>query len=313
MKISLIVTVKNEEASITAFLDSVASQTRKPDEVVIVDGGSTDSTVALIKAHPLSVVLERMEGNIAAGRNRAASLATGEILAVTDAGCVLDHDWLEAITDLQGADIVVGTYSPIIGTLFDACQYSVHNLFRRKDDLESYAISSRSLAFRKEVWEELGGYPEWLDYSEDTWFHDNMRASRFTMRMEPRAVVNWRMRPDVKSVFRQFYHYMQGDGRALQHTRRHLIRLVAYAAGLEMLLMSLWRPGWLIPLVLGFGAYLWQPLRNFKRLGAYPLTAKAVAMLAGLLLVADTGKICGYVSGLKNAHELPAGAVKTSK
>lgn len=305
MKVSLILTVKNEEATIGAFLDSVAAQTRQPDEIVIVDGGSTDRTRELVSSHPLEARLEVFEGNIASGRNKAIELATGELIAVTDAGCVLDHDWLERVTDLQGADVVVGGYAPVIASLFDACQYSIHNIFRPKDKLEGYAISSRSLAFLKVVWEELGGYPEWLEHSEDTWFHNMIRQSRFTMRLEPRAVVHWRMRPDAKAVFRQFYRYMQGDGRALQHTKRHLIRLGAYAAGLEMLLMGMWRPGWFIPLILGFGLYVYQPVRNFRALNAYPLTAKAVAMIAGLLLVADAGKIAGYLSGLKNAHELP--------
>ncbi|MFP5222101.1 MAG: glycosyltransferase [Acidobacteriota bacterium] len=309
MRVSLIVTVKNEAATMGAFLDSVAAQTRLPDEVVIVDGGSTDETVSIARMHPLRAVVDSFPSNIAGGRNRAISLATGELIAVTDAGCVLDPQWLERITDLRGADVVVGGYAPIVQSLFDACQYSLHNLFRSSDSLGSFAISSRSIAFRKTVWQELGGYPEWLDFSEDTWFHDRIRGSRFTMRMEPGAVARWRMRPGLKAIYRQFFLYMEGDGKARQHTRRHMVRLAAYGAGVLMLLMSLARPLWLLPLALGAGVYLWQPVRNFRRLGAYPLSAKALGIMGVMLVVVDFGKIFGYLSGLRSSQP---SAVNTS-
>ncbi|MFZ5427241.1 MAG: glycosyltransferase [Thermodesulfobacteriota bacterium] len=305
MKVSLIVTVKDAESTIGAFLDSVASQSRKPDEVIVADLGSADRTRALVESHPLGARLETVQGNNAEGLNRAISLASGEVMAVSAADCVLDHDWLEMISGLQGADIVAGACSPMIESLFDACQYSVRVFSRPGSKGGGVELSNRSLAFRKVVWEELGGFPEWLDASEDSWFHDMMRQSRFIIRQEPRAVANWRMKPGLKNIYLDFHASTQGDGRALQRTKSHMARLIGYAAGVEMLLMSFWRAGWLLALALGFGAYLWQPVRVFRRLGAYPLTARAVAEMARILVVSDAGKILGYLAGLKNAHEAP--------
>ena len=50
MKISFITTVFNEEKTIRAFFDSLFSQSKLPDEIVIVDGGSNDNTIAILKA-----------------------------------------------------------------------------------------------------------------------------------------------------------------------------------------------------------------------------------------------------------------------
>lgn len=306
MKISLILAVKNDEATIGALLDSVAAQTRQPDEIVIVDGGSSDRTRSLIESHPLQVRLETLAGNASACRNRAVELAQGELIAVTEPGCTLDPAWLEAITALNGADVVAGVSTPVVASLFDACQACVTGA-SQSGDLE---FSSRSLAFLKVVWQELGGYPEWLEHCGDAWFKDMILQSRFSMRQEPGAVARHRQDPDAKSVFKRFYRSTQSDGRTLKRTKSHLIRLGAYAAGLEMLLMGLWRPGWFLPVILGFAAYLYRPVNAFRAMGSYPLTAKAVGMMAGLALAADAGRIAGYLSGLKNAHELPPGAPK---
>ncbi|MBM4458941.1 MAG: glycosyltransferase, partial [Chloroflexi bacterium] len=62
MRVSVICTVLNEGEAIRRLLDSLASQTRQPDEVVVVDGGSRDNTTAVIReyAHrlPLRVLGE---------------------------------------------------------------------------------------------------------------------------------------------------------------------------------------------------------------------------------------------------------------
>src|ERR1700722_6230786 len=110
--VSVIVTVKNEAPSILEFLTSLSLQTTPPDEVVIVDGGSTDGTRKLINSFSkLPVVLIVNPCNIARGRNIGISHAHNDLIAVTDAGCRLAADWLEKITDdLDRADVVVGNY-----------------------------------------------------------------------------------------------------------------------------------------------------------------------------------------------------------
>ena len=71
MKVSLIATVLNAEEHIGAFLASIAAQTRAPDEIVIVDGGSTDGTLEALLAADGVTVLEEPGANIARGRNLA--------------------------------------------------------------------------------------------------------------------------------------------------------------------------------------------------------------------------------------------------
>nr|MBN1228756.1 glycosyltransferase [Anaerolineae bacterium] len=98
MHVSLVATVLNEGESIRFLMDSIAAQTRPPDEIVICDGGSVDATLEILARYaerlPLRVVT-RPGANISQGRNAAISEASFDIIAVTDAGVYLSSDWLE--------------------------------------------------------------------------------------------------------------------------------------------------------------------------------------------------------------------------
>lgn len=298
MGVSLITTVLNEEDSILPFLRSLAGQTRPPDEVVIVDGGSRDGTVERIRSfQDLTVRCVVRPSNIAEGRNIAIRLASHEIIAVTDAGCRLDPDWLERITAFDdGTDVLVGNYKPLIRNVFDACQYGFVGLFASHHDVRRFPISSRSLAFRRRVWEEIGGYPEFLDYSEDTYFHKQILRRGYRVRWVRDAFVAWEQRPTMKAVYRQYFRYMEGDGLAGMNTGRHALRFGVYG-GAALLALGPWHPLALVPLAAGLGAYLYRPVSAFRRLGLYPLLGRPLVLIPALLLVIDAAKMAGYISG----------------
>src|SRR5438309_1209372 len=100
-QVSLVITVLNEVDSLPELLDSIAAQTRSPDEIVVVDGGSTDGTVAALQrwtsAHPRARILSAPGANIAIGRNLAIAHARGDVIAVTDAGVRLAPNWLASL------------------------------------------------------------------------------------------------------------------------------------------------------------------------------------------------------------------------
>ena len=94
-KVSLILTVKNEEKSINILLESILSQNKMPNEIVIVDGGSIDKTIEIIKEYKdsLPIKLIQKKGiNVPRGRNIAIANSKYPIIAVTDGGCRLDQN-----------------------------------------------------------------------------------------------------------------------------------------------------------------------------------------------------------------------------
>ncbi len=105
MKISFITTIFNEAETIEKFLDSLITQSRLPDEIIIVDGKSTDKTVERIKnfeqkfrRKKIAFHLVIKKGNRSVGRNEAIKKATGEIIVCSDAGNILNRRWVDKIT-----------------------------------------------------------------------------------------------------------------------------------------------------------------------------------------------------------------------
>lgn len=127
MKSSIVVTFFNEAENIVSFLESVERQSVLPDEVVLVDGGSTDATVEktnqFIKVSKSKIRYQIVvkKGNRSVGRNEAIRRARNEIIACTDVGCILDEDWLKNILkpfEKSNVGVVAGYYDARTETNF---------------------------------------------------------------------------------------------------------------------------------------------------------------------------------------------------
>lgn len=316
--ISVIATVLNEGESLRPLLDSLAAQTRQPDEVIITDGGSTDHTVAILREYaerlPLHILSEP-GANISAGRNRAIAAAQGDIIAVTDAGVVLAPDWLEHITqpllDDEALEVVGGFFEADPHTLFEAALGATTLPLRGEIAAETFLPSSRSVAFRKAAWITTGGYPEWLDYCEDLIFDLRLRQIAAPLAFAPDARVYFRPRPTLAAFCRQYYRYARGDGKADLWRKRHAIRYATYLLAAPLLLLLGWRVHkafWAL-LLPGAALYLRQPYRRLSlvldeaaRRGTVRVTLasnlRALALVPLIRVAGDVAKMIGYPVGL---------------
>ena len=123
MKVTLISTVLNCVDRVDPFLASLAGQIRAPDEVIIVDGGSTDGTADRFRADDRVTVIDAPGGEHLRGQELALAHATHDVIAATDADCELDPGWLAAIVAPieAGADVSAGFYEPIRRGFLQAC------------------------------------------------------------------------------------------------------------------------------------------------------------------------------------------------
>jgi len=308
-RVALVVTVLNEGASIGALLDSIAGQTRAPDELVVVDGGSSDDTLARVRAWaagrpwlPTRIAIEP-GASIARGRNLAIALAGAEIVAVTDAGVRLAPEWLERLVAPFEApeppDVVCGFFIPDPRSTFELALGAVTLPDAGEIRPARFLPSSRSVAFTRAAWRRAGGYPEWLDYCEDLVLDFNLRASGARFAWAPRATVFFRPRRSPRAFWLQYYRYARGDGKADLWRRRHAIRYATYLAAPLLARLLPRRVG--LPLLLAGGlAYLWRPHRRLLARRPRSLVAllAAAALLPPLRALGDLAKMAGYPVGL---------------
>lgn len=318
MKVSLIMTVLNEGESVRGMLDSLVAQTRLPDEVVIADGGSRDNTMALMQAYvgrlPLKII-SAPGANISQGRNAAIRAASGEVIAVTDAGVRCEPEWLERLISnfkFQNSKSKTPNAEPMmVAGFFQSDPANVLEIAMGATGLpdadeinpQTYLPSSRSVAFRKDAWAAVGGYPEWLDFSEDVLFDLKLRARFGPFIFVPEAIVHFRPRGSVRALARQYYLYARGDGKANLFPRLHAIRYFTYLIAVPLgayaaLTVSAWL--WLLGGLAGL-AYIRLPLRRaWPQLTQLAWTDRLQVLfyIPLIRLVGDIAKMIGYPAGV---------------
>lgn len=312
VKVSVIATVLNEGASLRRLLDSLAEQTRPPDEVVIVDGGSRDETLSILQNAmqegrlPLRVLVEP-GANISRGRNVAIAASSGDVIASTDAGVRLSPEWLAALIAPFETDsppqVVSGVFVPDAHTTFEIAMAATVLPTLAEIKPERFLPSSRSVAFTRRAWEAVGGYPEWLDYCEDLVFDLRLRKHFHPFGFAPAAAVQFRPRSNLRSFFRQYYLYARGDGKADLWRKRHLVRYVTYLVVLPLLVLLGWliSPWWWLGIVAGAAIYLYVPYRRLLFWWrSLPRRERILALLWVPLIriTGDIAKMLGYPVGL---------------
>lgn len=303
--VSLIATIRNEEASIADFVEAIRRQTRQPDEVVIVDGGSEDRTLDLLRSavgdDETWRIIEAPGVNISRGRNMAIAAASHSIVAVTDAGASADPAWLEHLLEpfeRDAVDVVSGFFEAGGETRFERALATVIVPRLEEIDPDRFLPSSRSVAFRRHVVTAVGGYPEWLEHCEDLVLDLALKQAGARFAMAPEAIVRWRARSSLRAFARQYFFYARGDGHAGLWPKRHAARYAAYAAGTVLLTLAPSRR-WAGPLlVLGCLAHMRPYVRRLARSGIpHGERPQAYLLAPVIVLTGDVAKIFGYAVG----------------
>lgn len=98
MTVSVIIPAYNEEKNIVKCLESLANQTVKPDEIIVIDNNCSDRTAEIAEKFGAKVVVEKKQG-MAYARNAGFNCAKCEILVKTDSDTILPPDWISRIKE----------------------------------------------------------------------------------------------------------------------------------------------------------------------------------------------------------------------
>lgn len=304
--VSLVVPVRNEAATLPALIAGIEAQTCPPAEVILVDGGSTDDSVA--RARALTAGDDRFRlvpapaGTPGRNRNAGAAAARHEWIAFTDAGTRADPDWLERLVEQvrrnPSAEVVYGHYEPVADHFFaraSALAFVPPTVERPGGRMRGPSIAS--LLLRRGVWEAAGGFPD-LRAAEDLLFMEAVAEGGFRVAWAPRATVRWQLPSSPGSLFRRFSLYAFHNALIGRQWDWHWGVGRHYAVvALCIALALLHSPGWWLAIPAWLGARiaiaLWRRRKDHRPAALLnPVRALAVG---AIILIIDVATLAGWL------------------
>ena len=216
MFVSVVLNLLNEKRHIRDLLDSLVTQER-PFEIVVVDAGSDDGTVQIIQkymeTHP-EIRLFHHPGTRGESTNFGLKQATGEAVATIGGDCIANPFWLmELRKTLKEFDIAAGKTINIGYQAFEELERV--ELYHKGMDI---SYPSGNMAWRKKVLDTIAGFDPWFVTAEDIDLNFRAVSEGFTLGHNPDAIVYHRMKEGFMKFFKQAF--WNGWGRK-QLTMKH--------------------------------------------------------------------------------------------
>jgi glycosyltransferase involved in cell wall biosynthesis len=304
LRVSLVIPVRNEAATISDLLTSIYGQTLCACEVVFVDGGSVDDTVQILreaeKENSFLRLLEAQDATPGRGRNVGIEAASNDWIALTDAGIRLEPSWLERLVAEVERDpsinLVFGGYEAQTGTFFQQCAAAAYVSPRQqRPGGRMRGPSIASCLLRRGVWRAVGGFPD-LRAAEDLIFIERCQQVG-KIAWAPLAIVRWQLQPSLKTTFKIFalysYHNVLAGRQRCWHygiARKYFIAL------LLVILAAVHSRVWLFALALAAVARAAKAIWEYdeQRRLAWLLNPARLVFVGTILAVVDLATFVGW-------------------
>lgn len=182
MKISVIIPLYNKEKYIKRTIKSALYQETPADEILVIDDGSTDSSASEVRSihNPLVRLIQQTNAGEGAARNRGAKESNNDIIAFLDADDEWKPGFLTNITRLVYNFPRCGAYATAYETVYDNGLHKLLNIHEIPPEpwigilpnlikiLNKYPFFPSSIAFNKQAYLDLGGFPEGVRRGADT-------------------------------------------------------------------------------------------------------------------------------------------------
>ncbi len=225
---TLVSTIFNEASRLNQTIADLEVQTLKPTEIIITDAGSKDGSIAILKDWKrtsnikITILIEK-GCNVARGRNLAIERAQTDWIVSTDFGCRFHPEWLQSLLSPLSIPQFLNSSTTVIGGAFTIVESEISTLPAQSDYIlqrgypvvmdEHFSVSSRSIAYKKEVWVKIGGYPEWLTLAaDDTIFWKLIKKHGFNYTFVKEPLVYWGRHKTNKAFAKEAFRYGLGDG-----------------------------------------------------------------------------------------------------
>lgn len=228
MKVSLCTTAYNEEECLPSLLRDISNQdyAHEQIEIILVDSMSEDRTREIMTDFQkkcqdfLAVkIVENPKGNQASGWNQAIMAASGDVIIRVDSHAAIPRDFVrQNVTVLEGGEAVCGGPRPNMvlertpwrDTLLiaESSMFGSSIASYRREGGRKYVSSVFHGAYRREVFETVGGFNEALGRTEDNELHYRIRQAGYKICFVPKIHSS----QHVRSSFRKMLVQKYGNG-----------------------------------------------------------------------------------------------------
>lgn len=167
-RVSVVIPALNEERHIGSLLSDLATQTRPPEEILVVDAGSTDETISVVRRYPFVRLLSG-KPPVAHGRNLGGRNAEGEILIFLDADTRLSQSFCEDFLrefESRGLDIACPAYYPQLSMPAVHAFHYFFNLMTKAFESTLPSGAGHCIAIRKRLFQDSAGFDPGLCFDD---------------------------------------------------------------------------------------------------------------------------------------------------
>ncbi len=273
--VTVVIPALDEERSIGGCLDSVRAQDYTDLQIIVVDGGSTDGTVPVVKERMADderiELLHNPRQNIPSSLNLAVSQARGRWLVRVDAHSTVDPCYVRIAVERlrEGSWGGVGGRKDGVGRTAAgrAIAAAMGSRFGVGNSAYHHATTTREVdhlpfgAYPVDLIRRLDGWNENLVANEDFEFDYRLRKAGMRLLFDPRMVIQWQSRQSIGDLYRQYHRYGRGKvDVARLHPESMQLRHLAPPAFVAYLgvgaLLGLRRPGKAVAMVAPYAAAL---------------------------------------------------------
>ncbi len=212
MKVGLYIPCFNAAGSIRFCLEAVFKQTLPPQEVLVIDDGSSDETSSIASSYPVRIVTHADNLGLSAARNTAIKNLDTKFIASLDADCIPEPDWLERLMETLSSAQVAGVGGRLLesysSTIFDSWR-TVHMKqdWGEERTTPSFLFGANTV-FRKKNLLEVGLYNlKFRNNYEDVDLCNRLKKKGYTFIYEPKAMAHHYKSDDFHSLLNTYWRW----------------------------------------------------------------------------------------------------------
>jgi len=221
MKLSIIIPTFNEANHVRNLLDRLLQMSPKEKEIFIVDGGSMDGTVDIVKEiskrNPIVQLVRNSDRFVSQGFNKAFPQTSGTYVSLIGAHTKYPKNYFQIAIDIleqNEADVIGGNLQHrgvgLIGKTIARCmssRFGVGGVQFRTSSKKQFVDTVPFAIYKREIFERIGLFDESLIRNQDDELHYRIAAKGYRILMNPAMKTEYFVRPSLMKLFSQYFQY----------------------------------------------------------------------------------------------------------